>query len=139
MKDAPELSALLDAEPCEFGDDVGTFIELRERRGMCDGRHYTAFVGEVKTLKREGRLDQAEALLLRLLGAVEEESRADGVGVAPWYYEQLAIIYARRGEVGSEIEVLARFARQRHARGVKTEKLLSRLSRLHARARPRNA
>ena len=39
------------------------------------------------------------------------------MGVAPWYYEQLAIIYRKRKDYLKEIEVLERFAKQKHAPG----------------------
>jgi len=47
--------------------------------------------------------------------------------VAPWPYEQLAIIYHRTKDYTSEVHILERFARQRHASGVKPAKLLERL------------
>lgn len=62
-----------------------------------------------------------------LIKAVEAESRAEKWGVAPWYYEQLAIIYRKRKDYLKEIEVLERFAKQKHAPGASTPKLLERL------------
>ena len=54
--------------------------------------HSTAYVEDVEELKRRGQLDEAATLLLALIEAVEAESRSDPIGVAPWYYEQLAIV-----------------------------------------------
>ena len=65
--------------------------------GLVDGRHYTTYVEDVRRLKRIGNQEAAERLLLRLVDATEAEARAERWGVAPWYYEQLAILYARRG------------------------------------------
>ena len=62
-------------------------------RGLVDGRHYTTYVEDVRTLKRANQLDAAIALLLILVDAAEAEASANGWGVAPWYYEHLAIIY----------------------------------------------
>ena len=48
-------------------------------------------------------------------------------GVAPWYYEQLAIIYRKRKGYDSELRILGRFAEQKHGPGIKPAKLLARL------------
>lgn len=96
--------------------------------GLYRGRHYTAYPDQVRSLKRTGRLEEAERLLLvGLIDAVEAESRAERLGVAPWYYEQLAIVYRKQENRVGEREILERFARQRHAPGVKPGKLLQRL------------
>ena len=98
-----------------------------EAPGYVDGLHYTEHVETVKVLKRADDLAKAEALLVRLIEATETESRSEGFGVAPWYYEQLAIVRAKRGDVAGEVEVLERYASQHHAPGVKPAKLMARL------------
>ena len=95
--------------------------------GYVRGRHFTEYVDEVRALRRTGREDEAETLLLELVDATEEESGCEGWGVAPWYYEQLAISYRKRGDVHGEIQILERFARQKHAPGASSPKLLQRL------------
>jgi len=95
--------------------------------GLYRGRHYTEYPEQVRSLKRTGKLEEAERLLLGLIDAVEAESRAERLGVAPWYYEQLAIVYRKQKNHVREQEILERFARQRHAPGVKPAKLLQRL------------
>ena len=72
---------------------------------------------EVKQLKRDGKLQEAEALLIELVKATEAEDREDRRGVAPWYYEQLAIIYRKRKDYASEVRILERYAKQKHAPG----------------------
>ena len=62
------------------------------------GRHYTEWVEPVKQLKREGRLKEAEALLLECVDAVEAQASIEGSPVAPWYYEQLGIVYRKLGD-----------------------------------------
>ena len=79
------------------------------------GQHVSAYFGEVQKLKRANRLEEAIATLLELIDATEEDSIFTGLGVAPAYYEELAIIYRQRKEFGKEIGILARYARQRHA------------------------
>jgi hypothetical protein len=72
--------------------------------------HYTEFVEEVKTLKREGRLDEAEQILLRCCDATEHEAAVmSWGGPAPWYYEQLAIIYRKQKAPRKEVAILERY------------------------------
>ena len=97
------------------------------RLGFYKGRHYTEYVEKVKALKRAGNLDKAEKLLFGLVGAVEKESRVEGHGVAPWYYEQLAIVYRKRKNYKAEVTILERYAKQTHAPGVTRPKLMKRL------------
>jgi len=84
------------------------------KAGLVDGKHYTEYVELVKQLKRQGKLDRAEALLLRLITAVEEEAEAENWIVAPWYYEQLAIIYRKQKDETKELEILKRFTSRTH-------------------------
>jgi len=91
------------------------------------GRHYTTYSEEVKTLRRHGHDDSAETLLLELLEVVEAEAAAKNWGVAPWYYEQLAIIYRKRKDPRAEVAVLERYAAAPHAPGAGPGKLHERL------------
>ena len=102
------------------------------RAGLVDGKHYTEYADLVKELKRQGSLDRAEALLLRLITAVEEEAAAENWIVAPWYYEQLAIIYRKQKDETRELSILKRFARQ--TRG-EAHPLLDRLRSIDAKRR----
>jgi hypothetical protein len=96
------------------------------------GRHFTAYVEEVKARKRSGDDKAAERLLLALVDATEAESRANGWGVAPWYYEALAKLYRERKDYRAEVAILQRFASQPHAPGVKPPLLLERLDKAKA-------
>jgi|Deesub1362A_J573_1020465.scaffolds.fasta_scaffold08724_2 tetratricopeptide (TPR) repeat protein len=93
--------------------------------GFIGGKHYTEYTNDIETLKRAGRLDEAEKLLLKLLEAIE--ARATGAGVAPWYYEQLAIIYRKRKDYAAEVSILERYMKQPHAFGVSPQQLSERL------------
>jgi hypothetical protein len=101
--------------------------EVTLETGKLDGRLYSEYGEELQAHLGAGRDAEAEALLLKLLDVIEDESEATGNGVAPWYYERLAILYAKRRDHESEVEVLERFARQRHAPGATPPKLLQRL------------
>jgi len=96
-------------------------------RGFYKGRHFSEYPDQVRSLKRAGRLEEAERLLLNLIEATEAESRAEASGVAPSYYEQLAIVYRKQKKKAREQEILERFARQRYSPGVMPAKLLQRL------------
>jgi hypothetical protein len=108
---------------------------MTNQHGRWNGRHYTEYVDTVKTLKREERLDEAVDLLGHLVDATEEEARHEGPGwgVAPWYYEQLAIIHRKNGDFGAELAILERYARQPHASGAKPPRLMARLEQARAR------
>ena len=81
----------------------------------------------MKALKRHGALDAAARLLRELIDAVEAESRSEGIGVAPWYYEQLAIVLRRLGDRAGEVAVLERFESQPHAPGASVARFRRRL------------
>jgi len=50
-----------------------------------------------------------------------------------WYYEQLAILYAKQKDRTTEIAILERYDSQRHAPGVGPSKLAARLEKAHSR------
>ena len=115
----------------------------KQKPGYHKGHHFTTYVEEVKQLKRSGKLEKAKALLLELVKATEEESKAHAHwGVAPWYYEQLAIIYRGAKDYASEIAILERFVNQSDVPGIlssdvssASKKLLHRLDRARALAK----
>lgn len=109
------------------GRGSGENESSRSRLGHYQGKDFTEYVGTVKSLKREGRLDEAERLLLSLIDVMEEEERQDRYGVAPGYYEHLAVIYRKQHRYADEVAVLERFAEQRKGPGAKVPKLLERL------------
>ena len=104
---------------------------MPEQPGFYEDRHFTTYVGDVKQLKREKRLAEGEHLLLGLVDATEAEDEVEGLGVAPWYYEQLAIIYRQRKDYAAECLILERFEAQRHAAGEMPAALNSRLAKAH--------
>lgn len=95
--------------------------------GSIDGRHYTEYVEEIKLLKREKRHGEAIELLHKLISAVEKEARVADWGVAPWYYEQLAIIFRKEKRYSDEVGILERYQNQSRAPGAKPAKLDERL------------
>lgn len=98
--------------------------------GLVRGRHYSTYPDDVKALLASGDTEAAIRLLLELVDATENESRLEGFGVAPWYYEKLAIVYRKQGRPDLELEILQRFELQQHAPGGKPAKLLERLEKI---------
>jgi hypothetical protein len=80
-------------------------------------------------LKREDRLEDAERLLLEECDRQESESKQTGLGVAAWFYEQLAVIYARQGRYAEELAILERYGRQAMEPGTGARRLQARLER----------
>lgn len=97
------------------------------RAGYVSGRHFTSYVETVKSLKREGRYDEALELLKSLIAGTEAESSRSGMGVAPWYYEEAAKIFRRRKEYEQEVSVLERYVGKVHAPGASKPWLMERL------------
>ena len=99
------------------------------KAGSVDGEHYTDSVEQIRQLKREGKNQEAIEVLLRSIDATESESKfaGEGWGVAPWYYEQLAILYRKEKLYHKEVEILERYESQPKAAGVGPEKLAARL------------
>lgn len=93
------------------------------------GSDYTDYVERVKQLKAEKRNDEAIKLLLDLVAQTEKESKKQGEGgsVAPWYYEQLAMLYRKEKQYEKEVEILERYSGQPKALGAGPEKLAKRL------------
>ncbi|WP_257311272.1 hypothetical protein [Geothrix fuzhouensis] len=123
--------------PTPAAETVGSLNEeLRQVResiksaGSTDGVHYTDTVETIKQLKRESRNEEAIVLLIQSIEATERESRfaGEGWGVAPWYYEQLAIIYRKDKRYEDEVAILERYEAQPKAPGSGPAKLKERLS-----------
>lgn len=119
-------------EDCEVHLGLRSETDDKPTAGRIRGRHYTDYVEDVKSFRRSNQDEPAERLLLELVDATEEESRIRGTGVAPWYYEQLAIIYRKRKDPSAEVAVLERYTSQPHAPGAGPTKLAERLMKARA-------
>ena len=99
----------------------------------------------IKQLKRDKKHDEAIEILLKSVELTENESKKTNTkpahedryaflsegrsttwSVAPWSYEQLAIIY-RKKRYAEEVSILERYASQPKAPGVSPKKLGERL------------
>lgn len=77
--------------------------------GYHNGKHYTEYVENIKEMKRANLNVEAINLLLNLVDEVEAESKANNHSPAPWYYEQLAILYRKEKRNNDEISILNRY------------------------------
>lgn len=96
--------------------------------GYYKGRHYSTWVSDIENLKKSGKLEDVEMILLQLVSATEEEASfmEEGI-VAPWYYEELAKIYRKQKDYAKEVAILEKYVEQPHG-GVKAAQLMERLS-----------
>lgn len=84
-------------------------------------------LGEATRLRKDGEFDKALPILLDIIDSQEKESIELGKGVLPSPYEEAAKLYRKTKDRKSEIDILERFARQKHTPGKKTERLYQRL------------
>jgi hypothetical protein len=101
-----------------------------DKPGYVEGKHFTAYVTAFRDLKRRKEFVALEALLLKLVDATEAEARVERWGVAPAYYEELAILYRKQKLPDRELAVLERYERQPKAPGVTPGRLAERLAKL---------
>src|SRR3989304_10092753 len=114
---------------------IGDSEDFRSRHnrirkaGTVGGKHFTDYVEQVKQLKRENRNEAAKDLLIKLVQATEDEAKETGGkwGVAPWDYQQLAIIYRKEKQYTDEVAVLERYQSQPKALSTGPIKLAKRL------------
>jgi len=135
--------------PTSNTDPVNGIMERMtniKETGSDNSVHYTDNVELIKQLKRDKKYDEAIEILLKSVELTENESkkanakpvhedkyaflsegRSTTWGVAPWYYEQLAIIYRKQKRYAEEVSILERYASQPKAPGVGPKKLAERL------------
>lgn len=95
--------------------------------------HYTDYVEKVIDLKKQKEHSKAIELLLKLVHEVEKEAKIQSKrlgynwGVAPWYYEQLAIIYRKEKRFNDEVAILERYMQQEGVAGDGGSKMEQRL------------
>lgn len=104
-------------------------VDFADRTAELAGQFPRGYYFLADQLNRDGRYDEAIELLTKLVDATESESQAagPGLGVGPWYYEQLAIIYRKQKRLDDEVAILQRYAGQPKAPGVGPSKLAERL------------
>jgi hypothetical protein len=88
-----------------------TKITFKNKAGFINGKHYTEYVDDIKELKRQNKLIEAENILLEIIEALKAEAKAEGPHwfLAPWYFEQLAIIYRKQKSIEKERYILEQY------------------------------
>ena len=81
----------------------------RQQPGYYLGKHYTAYIQQMRDLKKEEKHSQLETLLINLIAATESEAYHQQCLAAPAYYEELAILYRKLHRDADERAVLERF------------------------------
>lgn len=81
----------------------------QERPGEYQGRHYTTYIDEIKSLKQSKQYNQLETLLRGLVAATEAEAHTMQTLAAPHYYEELAILYRKLQRDDAELWILERY------------------------------
>jgi len=89
-------------------------------------------VNQVKEYKRVEDWANAERVLLLEIARQERDARVNDCGVAPWYYEQLAIVYSKQHLHEMELAVLERYDAQPKAPGMAPIRLKERLVKARA-------
>ncbi len=105
----PPISDLPQPRPAGSGVSTGASRSSRSDAGMVRGKHYTDWVETVKDMKRLGHNEQVLPLLAELCSAAEAESEATGTALAPWYFEQSAIVRRKLKDYVSEVAILERY------------------------------
>lgn len=107
--------------------------------GSFEGRLVHEWADAVRQLRREGRVVAAERVLIGCIQATEADARRGRGGVAPFYYEQLAILYSKAKRLDDELAVLERYAAAPHAPGMKPGQLHDRLHRVREKVTQRDS
>jgi hypothetical protein len=100
------------------------------KSGLVRGRHFCEWVPELDALRKAGQVAHLEELLLECVDATEREAQVKKWGVAPAYYERLAILYRKQGRRDDELAILRRYQAQNKSPGVMPGKLSGRLLKL---------
>jgi hypothetical protein len=99
--------------------------------GYYQGRHYSDYDKELKTLAKAKQTTELETLLLHLLDAIEAESQAEQLGIPPGYYDELAEIYHQQHNYTAEVALYQRFFKQIQLPNVSREGLQKRLQHMN--------
>lgn len=101
-----------------------------KKTGKVRGESLASHTETIRELERNGDTKEAISLLLECVEATEQQAEANGMGVAPWYYERLAIIYRKQKQIEKELDILERYDAQPKAKGAKPKKLAERLQKV---------
>jgi hypothetical protein len=99
--------------------------------GMYGGHPLWAYDETVRELKKSGRLEECDLLLVGLIESLEAYAEKSGNSLSPRYHEQLAIVRRKRKDAEGEVAVLERYFA--HPDCLPSQPLLDRLEKARAR------
>jgi DNA polymerase-3 subunit epsilon len=139
----PESPADAIATPGETAEEpVGFVLATEDLPGVAAGTYEERQVHEwadaIRQLRREGRVVDTERILVGCIQATEAEARRDRMGVAPFCYEQLAILYSKAKRFDDELAVLERYNEAPKAPGATPGKLADRLEKVRTKVAARD-
>lgn len=131
-----DVSAVVAARLLKTYASAGDFVEVQfQIVGPTDD--FTRYAGlsplyavKAKAKAATGDTEEAEAVLLAAVRSTERDAEANGYGVAPRPYLDLAKLYRKAKRRADEIEILERYERQKKAPGRLPEELATRLAKL---------
>lgn len=77
--------------------------------GFVRGRHYTEWIDQVKQLKRDKKHHAVIELCSEAVEAAEAEYKSNRLGVAAWWYEQVALAARRSDQPDIERAAMQRY------------------------------
>ena len=98
---------------------------------MYCGHPLWAYDETIRELKKSGRLEECDLLLLGLIESLEAYSEKTGGSLSPRYHEQLAIVRRKRKDAEGEVAALERYFA--HPDCLSSQPLLARLEKARAR------
>jgi len=98
---------------------------------IIDGKHYSEYSDYINELVRKENYNEAIDLLVKIIEIMENVAIEKGVGVAPWYYDKLSLIYKKMKNKEAEIQTLKRFLSQPKARGSRPKKIYDKYIKLN--------
>jgi hypothetical protein len=140
MRAISEMSEIAESKTTSYrsfpsGSHGGSNTGMSAAANAPEANRISILVEAVKHAKRVGNLVEAERLLLAELDRQEASAQKCGWGVAPWYYEQLAIVYSKQKRFSEELSVLQRYDQQPKAPGIGPALLRQRLEKVSGRLR----
>lgn len=89
-----------------FPDECSEPVLTEKAGSYCGVR--AKWSSPARRLRQIGADRAAELLLLKIADAIEEEASQTGEDVTSWHYEQLRIIYKKRADYQSEVDIIKR-------------------------------
>lgn len=123
LLDASKRNGTVEPAPAWMGGVIayGVHHQFATIHQWLDGQHLSAYKPMVNSLRAHGQVDEAAALLRRLVDCVERDPSV----VAPWFSEQLASIYVQQSRFHEAMQVCESYKAAHPGPGAHSARLLS--------------